>query len=136
MFAGFAANDCPSFAAAIARVIEERREVWIVEHRQVWLDCPGGRGGYYYESVQCHVASTEDKAVAWCRANLDMGEKDSRKPWWFAITRDVVDDPSWLEADNRLQFVYWDGTRGDYQPCGGYEFMRKQMAADAAEKGE
>lgn len=94
--------------------------VWIVEHRirDLLKDTE--------EIVVMHVASTQEKAVAWCRRNLDADEKRPDRPWWYSITSETVDADELIE-ENHLQFVLWDGTVSDEQPIDGYDKMDSSL---------
>jgi hypothetical protein len=96
--------------------------VWIVEHRSYCLGKPETA-----ENVVMHVASSQEKAVAWCQLPAQLKEpKNEHEPWWYAISAETVDTEK-LAENHYLLFVYWDGTTGVFQPVGGYAQMRKTM---------
>jgi hypothetical protein len=78
----------------------DRTLVYVVEWRQ----------RAYHDLDDClvvHIASSKERALAWCLANLDYEQQDSESPWLFAVTAEGLDDPhSYTEL---VAWVSWDG---------------------------
>jgi hypothetical protein len=73
--------------------------VWIVEHRKInWQDCI------------MYVASTREKAVAYCRENLDA---DTGDDWCYMISENEVDGDGNV---GELFYVNSSGTEYVQQP--------------------
>lgn len=86
--------------------------VYIVEHKICF------RETRVQENVVMHVASTEAKAIEWCKKNTNIEEKKDDKPWWFAISSEEVDASSLDFSD--IIFLDWNGNRIQNQPLDGY----------------
>ena len=87
-------------------------KVFIVEHRITSIHTRA------MENVIMHVASTEAKAIAWCKANTNIEEKQDDKPWWFAISSEEVDVSDSECGD--IMFLDWNGEFVVNQPIEGY----------------
>lgn len=77
-------------------------QVWVVEFR--WATpCAD-----HDDTVVMHIASSEENAIAWCRAHLDAEDHDA--PWKFAIWNQTVDSDWPLDEPVRhLLYIDRDG---------------------------
>ena len=59
------------------------------------------------DSVLMHIASSLEKALAWCRTNENLSELTGEPVAWYAIIKDVVDGE--ITDNELLGFVTVDG---------------------------
>ena len=68
------------------------------------------------DCLDVHIASSLEKAVAWCQGNLDYHSKDDLQPWVFFICSDIVDSNRVTDTHVR-GCVGWDGVFATRTPA-------------------
>ena len=81
-------------------------DVYAVEIRQYAQGGAQGAGSAYSSEV-VYLASSEEKALEWCRRNTEFAFHHPDKPWNFAIRRRSVDTE--LMGGGLVLVVDWDG---------------------------
>lgn len=87
--------------------------VYVIEHRLY------NSTTKQLENVVCRLCSTREKAIEWCRQNLDFDRKEKTSPWWFYIYAEVVDEDAF--SSSNVVIVGWDGKILNDVPIRGYD---------------
>jgi hypothetical protein len=77
-------------------------EIWIVEHRVL-----AGKKELTWEIA--HIGSSFEKAIEWCKNNLNYDSKREKSPWWFYIAKMNVDNNELMDDVESPVLLSWDG---------------------------
>ena len=81
--------------------------VFVVEHRQRISTYMGESALFSYRAELAFIASTLEKAVAWCRKNIDYAPHSLERTWDFAIRKRELDTD--LVGGGLVMVLDWDG---------------------------
>ena len=84
-----------------------RSIVYVVEHRQHMSAYAGESALFSYRAELAFIASTLEKAVAWCRRNVDYAPHSMEKTWDFAVRKRELDTD--LIGGGLVMVLDWDG---------------------------
>lgn len=91
--------------------------VFVIEHRQI--DIQSGS----VENVLAHISSTKEKAIEWCKNNLNYEEKHKTHPWWFYVSEENVDSDLVSDFPD-FTIMGWNGEELSAQPWDGYDGLK------------
>lgn len=84
-----------------------QKTVFVVEHRQHLSALPGSSSLFSYRAELVYIASTIEKAVEWCRRNVEYAPHSLDRPWDFAVRKRELDGD--LVGGGLVMVLDWDG---------------------------